>query len=65
MEGMGYTWTTRSLMVPPLGARLSRMSRYARIQATNKAMPLRSSALGSRYGELEDDGVFYRFHAVR
>lgn len=57
MESMGYTWTPRSLMVPPLGAPPSRMSRYAQIQATNKAIPLRSTVLDLRYGGLEIDEV--------
>ena len=44
-------------MVPPLGVPPSRMSRYAQIQVTNKAIPLRSSVLDLRYGGLETDGI--------
>lgn len=65
MGNMGYTWTIRSLMVLPPGAPLSRMSRYARIWATSTATLSHSSALDSRYGELEYGTVSHQPYAVR
>lgn len=62
---MGYTWTTRSSMVLPLGALLSRTNHCVRTQATSKVTPLHSSVLDWRSGELEDDVIFSRFYVVR